>query len=92
MSREDQDHRFMARDGELKAFIEQTGRRPGAESKDTAAAALGRWTTTQQTLRNAGQLAADRLKLMEDLGARWRRLESKPRRAPTAWPRFADPG
>lgn len=68
MSREDQDHRFMERYAELKAFIEQTGRRPRSESKDAPEAALGRWTTTQQTLRNAGQLATDRLKLMENLG------------------------
>ncbi len=68
MSRGDQDQRFMERYGELKEFIEQTGRRPRAESKDAAEAALGRWTTTQQTLRNAGQLPADRLKLLEDLG------------------------
>ncbi|CAI3799441.1 helicase associated domain-containing protein [Pseudarthrobacter sp. MM222] len=69
MSSEKHEHRFMERYGELKAFIEQNGRRPRAESKDTAEAALGRWTTTQQTLRNAGQLAADRRKLMEDLGS-----------------------
>lgn len=68
MSRGDQDQRFTERYGELKEFIELTGRRPRAESKDAAEAALGRWTTTQQTLRNAGQLSADRLKLLEDLG------------------------
>lgn len=68
MSSEKQEHRFMERYGELKAFIEQTGRRPRAESKDTAEAALGRWAISQQTLRNAGNLAADRLKLIEDLG------------------------
>lgn len=68
MSRGEQDQRFTERYSELKEFIEQTGRRPRAESKDAAEAALGRWTTTQQTLRNAGQLAADRLRLLEELG------------------------
>ncbi|MCO4239756.1 helicase associated domain-containing protein [Pseudarthrobacter sp. MDT3-28] len=68
MSREHQDNRFIARYVELKAFIEQTGRRPRAESTDAAEAALGRWAVTQQTLRNAGNLAEDRLKLIEDLG------------------------
>jgi len=41
MPREDQDHRFMTRFGELKAFIEQNGRRPRAESKDAVEAGLG---------------------------------------------------
>lgn len=68
MALEDQQHRFMARYGELKAFIEQTGRRPRAESKDAVEAALGRWVISQQTLRNAGKLAEDRLRLLEDLG------------------------
>ncbi|MDQ0863763.1 DUF6221 family protein [Arthrobacter globiformis] len=68
MSRGDQNQRFTERYSELKEFIEQTGRRPRAESKDAAEAALGRWTTAQQTLRNAGQLSADRLELLEDLG------------------------
>ena len=58
----------MTRFGELKAFIEQNGRRPRAESKDAVEAALGRWIISQQTLRNAGNLAGNRLKLIEDLG------------------------
>lgn len=70
MPREDQDHRFMERYGELKAFIEQNGRRPRAESREAVEAALGRWVISQQTLRNAGNLAENRLKLIEDLGTR----------------------